>query len=68
MSERRSVVTKLKLAIVGEGYSQRFIARKSGIHETTLSQISTGRLNPTECEKSNIASALNKTITELFER
>ena len=68
MSERRRVVTKLKLAIIGAGYSQRSIARKSGIHETILSQIANGRLNPTQREKSNIAAAINKPITELFER
>ena len=68
MSERRRVATKLKLAIIGAGYSQRSIAHKCGIHETTLSQIVNGRLNPTQREKSTIATAINKPITELSEQ
>lgn len=58
--------TKLKSVILETGITQRHIARRSGIHETTLSLIANGRYIPDERQKKAIADALGKPETELF--
>jgi|PlaIllAssembly_1097288.scaffolds.fasta_scaffold832091_1 DNA-binding XRE family transcriptional regulator len=57
----------VKLAMVEQDIpSQRELARRAGVHEVTLCQILTGRLNPTPVEKFKIAHALGRKLEEVF--
>jgi len=59
-------MTKLKQFIEDRGIKQSFIVRKSGINKAVISQITTGRLNPSMREKRKIATALRLPIGKVF--
>ena len=59
-------MTKLKQVIEDRGIKQRHIAKRSGLHETLISMISTGRVVPTLREKRKIANALKVPIRKVF--
>jgi transcriptional regulator with XRE-family HTH domain len=56
----------LKLAITASPYSQIELAGKTGIHESRLSKIVNGHLDPNAAEQAALAKALRKPISELF--
>ena len=61
--------TKLKMAIVdkfGHPGGQQRLAEKLGISHSVLSGIVTGRLNPTDDERRNIAEAMRMAQKDLF--
>ena len=53
-------------ALLDNRFTQRELARRSGVHETRLSLMVTGRLIPSEHEAERIAKALGRTPLELF--
>lgn len=56
----------LKQEIINKGYTQRTLARAAGISERDLSQIITGRSNPTNDEVAKIRRVLKNRSRELF--
>jgi transcriptional regulator with XRE-family HTH domain len=56
----------LKVAIVESRIPQIAIAEKTGIHESRLSRIIHGYLEPREDEKAAIARALRRPVHQLF--
>jgi transcriptional regulator with XRE-family HTH domain len=56
----------LKLAIFNSGHSQIEIAKKVGIHETRLSKIVRGHVEPSADEQRVLARVLRKPAEELF--
>jgi DNA-binding XRE family transcriptional regulator len=56
----------LKVLIIKTGISQRELAKKAGFHETTLSAIVNGRINPDEIEKARISKALGISLKDIF--
>lgn len=56
----------LRVAIVFSGRSQREIAADAGIHETQLSRIVNEREVPSIETRSKIASALGRSVDELW--
>ena len=53
-------------ALIDNRFTQRELARRSGVHETRLSLMVNGRLIPSESEAERIAKALGRTPLELF--
>jgi len=64
---RAAPVTKLKVAIVVSGQSQREIAAQAPITENRLSEIVCGWIVPRDDEKAAIARVLKQPINALFE-
>jgi transcriptional regulator with XRE-family HTH domain len=58
--------TRVRLALVWKGKTQRWLAEQTGIHEVTLSEILNGRTNPNQREKDAISRALHLPIDRLF--
>lgn len=56
------------LALLDNRFTQRELARRSGVHETRLSLMVNGRLVPSQSEANRIASALRREPFELFEQ
>jgi transcriptional regulator with XRE-family HTH domain len=56
----------LKLAIVASRFSQIELAGKIGIHESRLSKIVRGHIEPNDAERASIAKALRKPVADLF--
>jgi transcriptional regulator with XRE-family HTH domain len=63
----KSKLTKLKMLILTEGLTQRGLAHRAGINESTLSLIASGRYRPDASQRSRIARVLKRPETELFE-
>ena len=59
--------SKLKLILFEGGMSQRDLAKKSGVHESTISLAINGKYNLDEIQKAKIAKALKMSINGLFE-
>lgn len=60
--------TKLKQKLIERGIKQNWLAQRSGINESILSLIITGKYNPDDCQKSKIAAALEMDEKDLFEQ
>ena len=60
-------LTKLRMTILTEGLTQRRLAQRAGINETTVSLIASGRYRPDASQRSRIARVLKRAETELFE-
>lgn len=60
-------LTLLKLKIMEDGFTQREISRRSGIDESVLSLITNGRYLPDELQRTKIAQALGRNVSDLFE-
>jgi len=59
-------LTKLKIAILEKNLTQKMVAQKAGIHESTLSQITRGTYVPDHRQKQLISRAINEKAEELF--
>jgi transcriptional regulator with XRE-family HTH domain len=59
-------VTKLKLKLLEKGITQREVSRRSGINESILSLIATGKYLPNLKQREVIADAVNSDPDELF--
>jgi len=60
------VETKLKKAMRNRGIMQRFIANKTGLHESIISLVINGKRKPNERYKRLITKAMGCDIKELF--
>ena len=60
-------LTKLKLAILQMGLTQRETARRAGIDEGRLSLMTNGQYIADSVQRAQIAEALQKPETELFD-
>jgi len=60
-------LTKLRMTILTEGLTQRRLAQRAGINESTVSLIASGRYRPDASQRSRIARVLKRTETDLFE-
>ncbi len=58
--------TRAKLFLVASGRTNRWLSKETGICESVISRILTGRYIPTEAEKEKIATALKKPVSEVF--
>ena len=58
--------TRLKVEIWGRGLTQRAVARRARIDESTMSMIVCGRLVPTPLQQKKIAAVLDRTVGDLF--
>ena len=56
------------LALLDNRFTQRELARRSGVHETRISLMVNGRLVPSESEADRIAKALKRKPFELFKQ
>lgn len=56
----------IKIKMLEMDINNRSLSMATGIHYTTLSQIISGRINPTKEEKQAICLALNASQDELF--
>ena len=56
----------LKIAFIESGRSQIEVAGETGIHESRLSKIVHGHLDPSDDEQKALAKALRRTRTQLF--
>ena len=63
---RTAVNMALKLAIVESGIKQRALSLQVEISEGRLSEIVTGRTEPTPDEQKRIAKALKRKVDDLF--
>ncbi len=59
-------LTKLKIAILREGLTQKELARRAQLDESVISLISNGKYIPDQIQRAKIATALNKNEAELF--
>ncbi len=57
---------KLLVAIRTKGFRQRSLSRKTGIAESTLSLLVSGRLTPTPTQRAKVAKALEMSEGDLF--
>ena len=60
-------LTKLKLVILRRGLTQKQVARKAGIHESTLSMIATGKYVPNQKQRELIAGAVESKPADIFD-
>ncbi len=60
-------LTKLKLVLLKRGLMQKQVARKAGIHESTLSMIATGKCLPDQKQRELIASAVESKPADIFD-
>jgi transcriptional regulator with XRE-family HTH domain len=58
--------TRVRIALVWKGKTQRWLSEQTGIHEVTISEILNGRTNPNDREKEAIAAALHMPQDRLF--
>jgi transcriptional regulator with XRE-family HTH domain len=56
--------TALKRVLAEQGPTQRWLAARTGIHESTISRIVNDRENPGAADAKAIAKALGRTVTE----
>ena len=56
----------LAIAILDSGKPQIVIAKKAGIHETRLSKIVNGHLEPTDDERKVLARVLRRRVVDIF--
>jgi transcriptional regulator with XRE-family HTH domain len=63
---RSRKVTKLKLAILNSGLTQREVVRRSRLDEGLISLIANGRYIPDAVQRARIAEALRKPESDLF--
>jgi transcriptional regulator with XRE-family HTH domain len=64
---KKRIRIPLKLALLEEGKSQRALAKETRLSESLLSQIVTGRTNPSRLERVLIAEALQRPASQLFD-
>ncbi len=57
--------TELRLFLVREGLTQRKIAKDSGLPESTVSLIASGRLRPSPLQLIRLSEALRRPISEV---
>ena len=60
-------LTKLKIAILEKGLTQKVVAQRAGIHESTLSQIARGIYQPNQHQRSMISEVVGEKQDELFD-
>jgi hypothetical protein len=60
--------TLLKIAIIASGFKGYELARTLQWHPTKVSQIVIGAHHPTDNEKQQLADALGKSVSELFQK
>ncbi len=60
-------LTQLKLKILEEGLTQREVSRRSGLDECRMSLICNGKYNPDRIQRAQIAEALQKSESDLFD-
>jgi len=60
-------MTKLKKKLIETGIKQKWLAQRSGLNESILSLIITGRYNPDGRQKTKISVAMGMREAELFE-
>ncbi len=60
-------LTKLKIVILKRGLTQKAVAEKAGIHESTLSQIARGTYVPDQKQKERIARAVETNPDDIFD-
>ena len=60
-------LTKLKIVILKKGLTQKAVAERAGIHESTLSQIARGTNAPHQKQNELISRAIDAETEELFE-
>lgn len=65
MSSNTHFRTDLQRILFDEGRRQTWLAKRAGIHPTTLSLIVNGRLHPTHDQAEAIARVLGRTVDEL---
>ena len=58
--------TRLEQVMKEEGRMQRWLARRTGIHETRISNYVTGRLTPGPTNRRKIAAVLKLDEADLF--
>jgi DNA-binding XRE family transcriptional regulator len=58
--------TKLKQELIERGIKQNWLAQRTGINESILSLIISGKYNPDERQKNNIAAAIEMDVDDLF--
>lgn len=58
--------TALKRAIFDDDRPAIVIAKEAGIHETRLSKLANGHLEPSDDEKKELARVLGKRVSQLF--
>jgi transcriptional regulator with XRE-family HTH domain len=57
---------KLTAALDGRGISQRDLARKLGVHESTISKLISGTQRPSRKRQADIANAIGCAIEDLW--
>lgn len=62
----RLKITRLKLAIVKSGQTQRWLAAESRVPESRLSTLANGWAEPREDERQAIAEVLGRSPDDLF--
>jgi transcriptional regulator with XRE-family HTH domain len=63
-----SMRTRLRAWRRRRGESLRILARKSGVHYTTIIRIEQGKVSPSLDTLEKLAKALNITVTDLLRR
>lgn len=58
--------TALKVAFVETGKKQIVVASQLGIHDSRLSKIINGHIEPTDTEKRALSKALRRPVGDLF--
>ena len=69
VKRRKNILNKnlqIKVKMAQRDFTQARLANKAGIPRSTLNQIISGRINPTELEKEEISKALGSDKRELF--
>lgn len=59
-------ITRLKLATMSAGLTQRQLAKAARLNEATVSLIANGRYKPSTVQKAKLADALKRPMDELF--
>lgn len=59
-------IIKINIEMAKANMTQGRLASLAGVPRPTLNQIISGRINPTDIEKSKIAKALNLSVDTLF--
>jgi transcriptional regulator with XRE-family HTH domain len=62
----KNKLTPFRRAILENGSTQREVAAKSGIHESIISLIASGRYLPDSQQRIKIANALGRYENEIF--
>jgi DNA-binding XRE family transcriptional regulator len=61
-----SANTPLRIAIFESGHQQQEIAKRAQIHETRLSKLARGHVDPSTDEAKSLARVLRKPVAALF--